>query len=755
MNLKSWSAADVSSLRAFYDAGPGIPFASIDAGGDATTLALRNWIEAAPPPRRHPLLLPVVTPGNPDARWYAVAFSDAQAEALRAELNAFLGPVGSDFTGQRAVSDPQDQVDGAAFRWAGGSFIYRFDVLAGARAPVRAALERLQQVWRLRPARPSFVFRTTAALLREFFTALGNNDVVASQRWLTEINQSGRLSAENLKFLEIERLGAHGQWDQLALHPQLPLLTAIRRPRRITGLLVEALWRAELAKYFSAKQPAEAVSYMRSSFLARHEGLLRSRSGLTQPSAVLTFLLAAAAATPPRAAQVPVLVGLTPPGTAERTFAEGVAALVPTVAEAKPAVDPVARVRSLLASHDYDSAWMMIQGLPNGLDVCALMLDCAGEIYSEETARIALARLDELPDAVRKEVLRSGRLVRLRDELVRLVAAAGVPAICSWESWLEVIAKDPDWPQVVSAAQSSSDWDLEPYRGDPARVRRLAEQLQKLSTAAWQNARYATPDLGRFFMPDGVALAAFAPLYQSLLLALALDDQFGSEDWALTQTLATGILDAGVDGKGYEELVNALELIWSSRGETTRLDWALDLLDTLIDSPAPVPAARERFFAAVCSTFRTHPRRVNSEHRALFRLLCVDLQKTADFDALPVLPATEETSAKVGERKIAEGKVIGIYTLTVSAAARAKSLLEAQFAGIDVRLNHDHVGSARLESLAREADYLLVVAKSAKHAATDFIKQKRPRTKPEVIYPSGRGASSIVSALLQAVGTLA
>ena len=222
MKLKDWNPLDVKCLRSFYDAGQIWPFAAIEAAGDTATRALQNWIEDSPLPRRHPMLLPAFRPGMADPRWYAIAFSDAQAEALRAELTAFLGPVGSDYQGRRAVLDNHDALELAAFGWAGGPFIYRFDVIPGSRAVVRAAMERMQQVWRLRPNRPSFVYRTTDALLREFFAALANNDPLSSQRWLTEISQSGRLSAENLRFLEIERLGAHAFWDQLALHPQLP-----------------------------------------------------------------------------------------------------------------------------------------------------------------------------------------------------------------------------------------------------------------------------------------------------------------------------------------------------------------------------------------------------------------------------------------------------------------------------------------------------------------------------------------------------
>jgi len=41
--------------------------------------------------------------------------------------------------------------------------------------------------------------------------------------------------------------------------------------------------------------------------------------------------------------------------------------------------------------------------------------------------------------------------------------------------------------------------------------------------------------------------------------------------------------------------------------------------------------------------------------------------------------------------------------------------------------------------------------RSAKHAATGFIKESRPTEKTELLYPAGKGASSIVGALLKAI----
>jgi hypothetical protein len=48
--------------------------------------------------------------------------------------------------------------------------------------------------------------------------------------------------------------------------------------------------------------------------------------------------------------------------------------------------------------------------------------------------------------------------------------------------------------------------------------------------------------------------------------------------------------------------------------------------------------------------------------------------------------------------------------------------------------------------MARNADLFVICWRSAKHAATDAIRQARPSSKP-TIYPSGKGSSSILVAI--------
>ena len=74
-----------------------------------------------------------------------------------------------------------------------------------------------------------------------------------------------------------------------------------------------------------------------------------------------------------------------------------------------------------------------------------------------------------------------------------------------------------------------------------------------------------------------------------------------------------------------------------------------------------------------------------------------------------------------------------------------------RYENVKVRLSHDHGGSDKLKVIARDSDYLIVVTQSAKHAATNFIKDERSSSKSDLIYHKGQGTSSLIQALKDAV----
>ena len=755
MNLQGWSDRDREGLRSFYESGHAWSWQDLENGATPMSRSARDWIETCPPPRAHPALLPRVflTGDVQVTHWYAVAFSERQAEELRDHLSAFVGPSGTDFSGRRADLDPVDMAESALEAWAGGPWVYRFGAIQGKQKIVRAALERLRRVWRIRPELSATVLRTTEALLRDFFSALLNQDETGALRWMAELRVGGRLSAENLVFLEIERLGAFGRWRELAAKPEVALLQSMRRPRNVTALLIEALWRSELAELAASKSVEEVAEYFREKFFPRHQHLLRARGGLSNVPVVLTFLLAAVTSDPPRREQIPILLKELP-ACPETPFAEALAALVePATEEADPSESALEFARAAFLNDDYDTAWQRLQEAPVCVASCSLMLECAHELQSESAARLVSDGMERLSQADRDSVFKSLRRRQAWEALQRFLAPADSPPPKDWDSWLDRNDKAPDWPRLLETArQSSVAWRISDYLDAPNRIQKLADRLlAERSESSETNLRLAFPHIASFFLKDGAGTPAFLPVYQNLFLLLGISESFSAEDCVTVQTLLVAVLDAGVEERVYREIVESGVELWKRFGGYARIDWAMDILDLLACYPAAAPSSRDAFFNAVRDSLSRDHRRVRPEHWELFRLLASDLGRTEDYDA--ICPRSDKGS---GEESEAGGLalsdcMVAIYTLTESVGRRAKMVIEKMFPKVDVRLAHDHVGSERLRSLAREADYLIISTRSAKHAATEYLKEERPGNKPPPIYPLGKGSSSIVTALLSAV----
>jgi hypothetical protein len=104
------------------------------------------------------------------------------------------------------------------------------------------------------------------------------------------------------------------------------------------------------------------------------------------------------------------------------------------------------------------------------------------------------------------------------------------------------------------------------------------------------------------------------------------------------------------------------------------------------------------------------------------------------------LPKVIEDEVEVGVRVDLRNKMLAIYTLTEGAGRRAKNVLSEDYPGLEIRLNHDKKATSELMNIAKTADYFVFSAKSAAHQAFYPVANIRK----DLIYPAGKGASSIV-----------
>ena len=113
---------------------------------------------------------------------------------------------------------------------------------------VRALIEALELMVSVRVSEPEIrrePMEPLPFLLRDFRLAVSAGDADGSERLLKQVEATGLLSSENLRFLLVERLAKLQRWHELGTLPWFAELAKSRRPRHVTDYLLDALWRRE------------------------------------------------------------------------------------------------------------------------------------------------------------------------------------------------------------------------------------------------------------------------------------------------------------------------------------------------------------------------------------------------------------------------------------------------------------------------------------------------------------------------------
>lgn len=200
------------------------------------------------------------------------------------------------------------------------------------------------------------------------------------------------------------------------------------------------------------------------------------------------------------------------------------------------------------------------------------------------------------------------------------------------------------------------------------------------------------------------------------------------------------MLAIGVTENVYRGLIADTEELAGSGFGIEMVYWLLEVIEDFLRFGTPDANAREVFLHCVLSKIAPIYSRLSSLQRAAIVRLAEQLGWQLDDIGLNkggVAP--DDFSSKL------DGLRIAIYTLNESSSRQAKAALEVAVPSAVVDCNADHVGTAQLRALAKNADLFVLTSLSAKHAATDFIREHRD-DRP-LLYAQGGGFSSILRAI--------
>lgn len=631
---------------------------------------------------------------------------------LKPVLLAFAGPTLAGFDG---VPEPFAAIDpiGARLQLAAPA------VTAIMRLPTddRARVAALRAVLRARDtlARAPELQRSapvpTSWLLARFqdYLNVGRRD--AATGVLDRLRSELRLDALNIKFLEVQLLAAFEDWASIVALPEFASLCVARRTPAITAILLEALYRIHIAGPFDAENVADTR--------AAFEG--------SAQSFVQSMLIAAA---PPGLRvggwRLLGLEALSDPGRqdliatlADRTQDLGwIADLLPAQAPLAPQVievaAPIDAAREALVQAD-------------AVDSIDLLAD----------AMAAMARLSPDELALLRETMPFRPIVQATDELTNIAPPT------SWMSWLDRAA-DPAFANALDIARRGKDeWEIGASACDPVAVRALVAALEKAQgdELAADRTAQALPYLVAWLQRDDeFPRAALSPIYGGLLTLFALGSARGATIYESSQVLVEGLLASGLDRKAYRDLIADIDEIAGDGFGVDMIYWVLELVESFMNAATPDASARETFLHRILARIVPIYGRLTRIQRIAVRLLSSELGWSP-----PVTPVTDVEPADDGLASRLAGLRIAIYSLTESSSRQAKAVLEEISPSVTVDTNADHSGSPRLRALAENSDLFVMTWLSAKHAATDFIREHRgSRT---LLYSQGKGFSSIVRAI--------
>jgi hypothetical protein len=600
-------------------------------------------------------------------------------------------------------------------------------------ADLLTALERLVSVRLTQPEIRREIAPALPFLLRDYWLALQQRDGVESSRLLASIESVGLLSADNLRFLQVDRLAALGRWQELAGLPIFRDLARTRRPRRISEELMEALWRARIASEDGASSPEQALDRFAATGLAEEfASLLRSvdvpnSAGARRLAAVSAIL----DANNDRLERL--LVGAT---ETEREFitdlrSRGDRGRVGTAPRTGPAA-PIS-LSELLDLEDWEGVFRVAEERPGDPRAAEAAVRAAFETEDPDLSRRAATLLSQVPDEELTPLPGFRRMLRE-------VRTAGQDKCPSWAAWLERIGRPEAWDRAAEVLRAeSANWDIAEFASGGVAEAAGTSLLEGASNVNADQVRLGL-DLLCMLARDLVAQAAGDPLVQAIMMVVGEQPNPSRQVQEALRGLLEPLLDSGPHSERYAEYVALLGDAWKKVQSRSTLDWGLDIADLLISAPCPDPSSRARFIHALVSWAFGHRQQLAHRQAVVVNMLADQAGLGVSLELAPSIPAQDN----VWRRLI--GARIGLYSLLPRAGARLQERLGELAGGrVFVEQNDDHVATTALQSLAAHADFMIVDTWHATHSATIAIDAVLPRDRQ--ILPRGGGVITFLAAL--------
>lgn len=704
---------------------------------------------------RAPIVLPVFCPGGP-SQWYAMASDESGANALSQELTAFVGPSFSDFRGQFLEPDPDDAIEKVLLERF-GRFVFRLEPVSTTDSSrIADALHMYLGLLRRRPDVPDRTQRPFGKVRAEFDRALLAGNEPDAVRLREELVHSGRVDAEQEKYLDIRMLAGLGRQFQLAHDYRLvKSVIGLSLPTQTIADLVGALYSTYIADMEDRGDDEAVLSAFRKEIADNFGPLFLERKGVMHPSVLKAFMLYELVQAEPNRERCQAIVSAYPEDGG-RALVERWAGRL-SASNVPPRTDLFKSARQALADEDYGLALQLsFDAFPDSW-AYGTLLRCAVEMDDTEVALRVLAALDEAPEAERLKWTKRdlARLQQLRADTAGVLGETvdqpprTIRPEADWLSWVAYVESGSHGGHPLQILEDALPrWSVEVYASDPTACRELAERIGNAGGVAEQAFRDAFAPLVEFFVdrPER-PVRAFAPLYAMLIRIVAWNGMVTANELELASAVVQALVGLAPSREDYVEAVDAYSEILGANSAPGNVDWALNAAEMLALHASPDKESRLRFFMAVVDMARSCSHRLGPVQYEILTLLAKDYGCSGLLESF----SGEDSAGGDLAPSVDFAGLIGIYTLTEQAGQRARQFLRKLFPQARVELNADYVATDKLKGLAANADIFVFAWKSSKHQA--YFAAKEARGSRRTLLPLGKGSASILDCVLREIGT--
>lgn len=752
-----------SLLLDFYGSGNDMDLEGLRTSNAPAAACARLWLEDVE--QTGQLALPRRV--GPDVFWYVFGRSPKLTSDLREALLATAGPTHSSFRGSLDELDPSDPVEASVIGFLGSRMAFKIRAagvaegevtMRGRRAQLAEALARVRKLGRQAPLREGRASAGLLPLLRDLRLALAAGSVAEGGHLVEQLATSRLLDAVNIGFLRVQMCAETCDWNALLALPDLKEIVASRRTRGVSRALLTAVYQVHFAQHEQRGDANRARAHFRELDMSTYAPLFRSRQGLNHPEAVKLFMLNAVAGTSPRPADTAELLAVPGLADADYRWLAALAGGTDMVSQREPQneADRLTRAQAALDVQDFDRAYCLLAEAQPTKVVVLRLLDCADELRTPESRDLLMQAFHSLDQPSQLDIGRLHRWERFLAEEAWPTPDAPAPPT-NWGEWLRACADQgtPASQLALLARRGGDEWDPRWLTEEPERLPLFEQALADVCAGSRLGILLdALPDLMLSLRLDpGFPSPAFRHTYATLAQCLSLDDRTrGRPEVQAFGVLCEALLSLGVDRAEYSDLLDGLELLSQSAGRNAASD-VLDVLDVFLAFPCREQEGhRLEVGARILQGFGRWRElgQIDTLTLDAARVVACDLGLSAVLGTHEDHGEPTQNAGQTSTTPLASlTGVVGVYTLTRQVGARVQEALARLAPKCRIEVNSDHVATSALRGLAERADIFVVVAGSAKHAATDCIARCRSQVQKPVVYPDGRGVSSIVRKLVE------